>query len=343
MRSEHQFRRTQLAQALKQVRRVFNLGAVHQFNEAPGDLLRGTLSTGVQSIDRLVGGRGLQRGCIAEIFGPASSGKTSLALHCIAAAQQAGENAAFIDAEHALSRTYVTCLGVDPSSLLISQPRSGEAALEITEALIRSSGVGLVVVDSVAALVPRAELEDKLNERHLGVHARMMSEALRRITGLAKRYGTTVLFINQVRTKLRPCAGVVETTTGGRALKFYSTLRIELRQEGLLQRASKTVGVRIRVLVIKNRAAPGFQSTEIDLYFDRGICPAIDLIQLGVKEGVIHRRKGALIWDGRAITGKSSFAQELRQEPNKMRRLREQVSLAHHTAELDKTARLDKG
>jgi recombination protein RecA len=247
------------------------------------------ISSGAISIDSALGVGGLPRGRVVEVFGPESSGKTTLALQAIAQAQKAGGAAAFIDAEHALDAVYARKLGVDIDNLVVSQPDYGEQALEITSALVASGGVDVVVVDSVAALVPKAELDGEMGDSHMGLHARLMSQALRKLTGAVARTGTLLIFINQVREKIGVMFGNPETTTGGRALKFYSSVRVEVRKAAALKDGDKVIGNRTRIKVVKNKVAAPFREAEVDILYGEGISREGDLLDLGVAEGLVEK------------------------------------------------------
>ena len=247
------------------------------------------ISTGSISIDWALGVGGLPRGRVIEIFGPESSGKTSLALHTIAQAQKLGGVAAFIDAEHALDAQYAQKLGVDLDNLLVSQPDNGEQALEITEVLIRSNGIDVVVVDSVAALVPRAEIEGEMGEAQMGLQARLMSQALRKLTGVVAKSKTCLIFINQLREKIGVMFGNPETTTGGRALKFYSSVRVDIRRIGAIKDGETMVGGRTRVKIVKNKVAPPFREAEVDIMYGEGVSREGDLVDQGVEHKIIEK------------------------------------------------------
>lgn len=248
-----------------------------------------TISTGILSLDNALGVGGVPRGRIIEIYGPESSGKTTLTLHIVGNAQRSGGNAAFIDAEHALDPGYARRLGVNLDTLLVSQPDSGEQALEIAEMLIASGSMDTVVIDSVAALVPRAELEGEMGDAHMGLQARLMSQALRKLTAIVHKSNTCLIFINQIREKIGVMFGSPETTTGGRALKFYSSVRLDIRRVSAIKDGDRVRGNRTRVKVVKNKVAPPFRMAEFDILFDRGVSHTGDLIDLGVEQGVVKR------------------------------------------------------
>ncbi|MGI9627163.1 MAG: recombinase RecA, partial [Longimicrobiales bacterium] len=248
-----------------------------------------SISTGAINLDAAIGIGGVPRGRISEIYGPESSGKTTLCLHVIANAQRTGGIAAFIDAEHALDIQYARKLGVDVDNLLVSQPDTGEQALEIAEVLIRSNAVDVVVVDSVAALVPRAEIEGEMGDSHVGLQARLMSQALRKLTGAVNRSQTSVIFTNQIREKIGVMFGSPETTSGGRALKFYASLRMDIRRIGALKEGQDVIGNRTRVKVVKNKCAPPFRQAEFDILYAQGISHTGLLIDLGVEEGIVDK------------------------------------------------------
>lgn len=277
-----------LHRVIAQIEKQYGQGAIMQMDEHKYAKIEG-ISTGSLSLDIALGGAGIPRGRVTELFGPESSGKTTLALHIIASAQRAGGVAAFIDAEHAMDPTWAKKLGVDVSSLLISQPDSGEQALEITEMLIRSNSVDVIVVDSVAALTPKAEIEGEMGDTHMALQARLMSQAMRKLTAVINKSKTALVFINQIRMKIGVMFGNPETTPGGRALKFYSSVRLDLRRITTLKDNSGAIGSRIRARVVKNKIAPPFRDSEFDLMFDSGISYEGDLIDLGIGCEVIER------------------------------------------------------
>jgi recombination protein RecA len=277
-----------IQQTLAQMDKQFGKGAVLQLGSRNAQAVS-AISTGSISVDAALGVGGFPRGRVTEIFGPESSGKTTLALQVIAEAQAAGGVAAFIDAEHALDPVYARKLGVDVDSLLVSQPDHGEQALEITSALISSGIIDVVVVDSVAALVPKAELEGEMGDSFMGLHARLMSQALRKVTGAVSRAGACLIFINQVREKIGVVFGNPETTTGGRALKFYSSVRVEVRRMAALKDGETVIGNRTRIKVVKNKVASPFREAEVDILYGEGISREGDLLDLGAAQGVVEK------------------------------------------------------
>jgi recombination protein RecA len=293
-----------IALALDQIEKNFGTGAVMRMGDKKKIAIE-TIPTGCLSLDNALGG-GVPRGRIIEIFGPESSGKTTLALHIAAAAQRGGGQVAFVDAEHALDPGYAKKIGVDVENILISQPDSGEQALSITETLVRSNALDIIVVDSVAALTPRAEIEGEMGDSHMGLQARLMSQALRKLTGAISRSKTTVIFINQLRMKIGIMFGNPETTTGGHALKFYSSLRMDIRNIGRIEETlsgEKTVnGIRVRVKVVKNKVAPPFRIAEFDIMYNKGISFEGDLLDLATKYNTV-RKAGAFYSYGDAKLG----------------------------------------
>ncbi|MSR63232.1 MAG: recombinase RecA [Planctomycetes bacterium] len=276
-----------LGAALAEIEKSYGKGSIMRLGD--DSLIKEIkgISTGSPSLDLALGGKGLPRGRVVEIFGPESSGKTTLSLHVIANAQMEGGICAFVDAEHAMDPAYARKLGVKLDDLLVSQPDTGEQALEIVDALVRSDAIDVIVIDSVAALVPRAEIEGEMGDSFVGLHARLMSQALRKLTGSIARSNTLVIFINQIREKIGVMFGSPETTTGGRALKFYASVRLDIRRIGQLKEAEEVVGARTKVTVVKNKIAPPFRKVEFDILFDHGISREGDLIDLGSTNGAI--------------------------------------------------------
>jgi recombination protein RecA len=275
--------------AIQQIERSYGKGSIMRWGADGARIEVAAISTGAINLDAAIGIGGIPRGRVTEIYGPESSGKTTLCLHVIANAQRAGGVAAFVDAEHALDIDYARKLGVDVDNLLVSQPDTGEQALEITEVLIRSSAVDVVVVDSVAALVPRAEIEGEMGDSHVGLQARLMSQALRKLTGAVSRSRTSVVFTNQIREKIGVMFGNPETTTGGRALKFYSSVRMDIRRIGAIKDGQELVGNRTRVKVVKNKLAPPFRQAEFDIMYNEGISHTGLLIDLGSELGIVDK------------------------------------------------------
>lgn len=275
--------------AIKQIERDFGAGAVMRLGEAGPNMNVEVISTGILALDLALGVGGFPRGRVVEIYGPESSGKTTVALHTIAQAQKNGGIAAFIDAEHALDPIYARHLGVDTSNLLVSQPDTGEQALEICEMLVRSGGIDIVVIDSVAALVPKAEIEGDMGDSHVGLQARLMSQALRKLTGIISKSKTTVIFINQLREKVGIMFGNPETTTGGRALKFYASVRVDIRKGEAIKMRDEFLGNRTRAKVVKNKVAPPFKLAEFDMMYGAGVSHEGTLIDIGVNMDIIQK------------------------------------------------------
>ena len=278
-----------LAAALGQIEKQFGKGSVMRLGDSGVDTTIGVISTGSLSLDVALGIGGLPRGRVVEVYGPESSGKTTLALQVIAECQKNGGTAAFVDAEHALDPTYADKLGVNIDDLLVSQPDTGEQALEITDMLVRSGAVEVVVVDSVAALTPKAEIEGDMGDSHMGLQARLMSQALRKLTANIKRSNTMVIFINQIRMKIGVMFGNPETTTGGNALKFYASVRLDIRRIGAIKRGDEVIGNETRVKVVKNKVAPPFKQCEFEILYGEGSSYEGELIDLGVKQGMIEK------------------------------------------------------
>jgi recombination protein RecA len=305
----------ELKNALAQIEKQFGKGAIMQLGERSALDVQG-ISTGALSLDIALGGRGLPRGRIIEIFGPESSGKTTVALHAVASAQKQGGVAAFIDAEHALDPGWARRVGVDLESLLVSQPSSAEEALKIAEMLIKSNAVDIIVIDSVAALVPRSEVEGEIGDQHVGLQARLMSQALRILNPTISRTKTCMIFINQIRQKIGVMFGNPETTSGGLALKFYSSVRLDIRKVTGVKDGEETIGSRVKVRVVKNKVAPPFRQAEFDLMHDHGISREGDLLDLGLEDKIIEK-SGAWISYGdiRLGQGRENAKQYLRDNP----------------------------
>ena len=303
--------------AVSQIERQFGKGAIMKLGE--GGVIKDieTISTGSIGLDIALGVGGVPRGRVVEIYGPESSGKTTLALHILAEAQRLGGMVAFVDAEHALDLSYAQKLGVQTDELLISQPDHGEQALEIAETLVRSGAIDVLVVDSVAALVPRAEIEGEMGDSHMGLQARLMSQALRKLTGTISRSQAVVVFINQIRMKIGVMFGNPETTTGGNALKFYASLRMEIRRTGALKDADSVIGGRTRVKVVKNKMAPPFREAEFDILFGTGISREGELVDIGSDMGVVAKSGAWYSFEGDRIgQGRENVKQFLREHPD---------------------------
>jgi recombination protein RecA len=304
-----------LEAALGQIERAFGKGSIMKLGSREA-VQAEVISTGSLSLDIALGIGGLPKGRIVEIYGPESSGKTTLALHAIAEAQKAGGTCAFVDAEHALDPAYARKLGCDVDNLLISQPDAGEQALEIADTLVRSGAIDVLVVDSVAALVPRAELEGEMGDSHMGLHARLMSQALRKLTGSISRSNTLVIFINQIRMKIGVMFGNPETTTGGNALKFYASVRLDIRRIGALKDKDEVVGNQTRVKVVKNKMAPPFKVVEFDIMYGEGVSKMGEIIDLGVKAGVVEKSGAWFSYDGERIgQGRENARNYLKEHP----------------------------
>jgi recombination protein RecA len=317
--------------ALSQIERAFGKGSIMRMGNKSADQEIEVVSTGSLGLDLALGIGGLPKGRIVEIYGPESSGKTTLALHAIAEAQKRGGTCAFIDAEHALDPGYAKKLGVDVDSLLISQPDAGEQALEICDTLVRSGAVDVLVVDSVAALVPRAELEGEMGDSHVGLHARLMSQALRKLTGSVSRSNTLLIFLNQIRLKIGVMFGNPETTTGGNALKFYASVRMEIRRIGSIKERDTTTGNQTRVKVVKNKMAPPFRQVDFDIMYGEGISKVGELIDLGVKAGIVEKSGAWFSCDNQRIgQGRENAKQFMRDNPavaeSVEKRIRDQAS-----------------
>jgi recombination protein RecA len=311
--------------AMAQIERQFGKGAIMKLGQS-ADRVWESISTGSLTLDLGLGIGGLPRGRIIEIYGPESSGKTTLALHVVAQAQKAGGDAAFIDAEHALDPAYAQNLGVDIDSLLVSQPDNGEQALEIAEALVRSGAVDCIVIDSVAALVPRNEIEGEMGDSHVGLQARLMSQALRKLAGAISKSNTIIIFINQLREKVGVTYGNPETTPGGRALKFYASVRLEVRKAELLKNGTEIIGSRTRVKIVKNKMAPPFKEAEFDMMYGQGISREGEILDLAVKLG-FAQKSGAWFSCGdiRLGQGRDNSKQYLKENPELCEKLASQI------------------
>jgi recombination protein RecA len=305
-----------LGLALAQIDKQFGKGSVMRLGERPVTQMQ-VIPTGSIALDVALGIGGLPRGRVIEIYGPESSGKTTVALHAIASAQREGGIAAFIDAEHALDPDYAKALGVDTDAMLVSQPDTGEQALEIVDMLVRSGALDIIVIDSVAALVPRAEIEGEMGDSHVGLQARLMSQALRKITGALSNSGTTAIFINQLREKIGVMFGSPETTTGGRALKFYSSVRLDVRRIESLKDGTDVVGNRTRVKVVKNKVASPFKQAEFDIMYGKGISREGSLIDVGVEQNIIRKSGAWYTYEGDQLgQGKENARNFLKENPD---------------------------
>lgn len=308
-------RKQALSAALSQIERQFGKGSVMRLGEAQAQSIE-TISTGSLGLDIALGIGGLPKGRVIEIYGPESSGKTTLTLQAIAQCQKKGGTAAFVDAEHALDPIYAQALGVDLDSLLVSQPDTGEQALEICDMLVRSGGVDLVVIDSVAALTPKAEIEGDMGDSHMGLQARLMSQALRKLTGNIKRTNCTVIFINQIRMKIGVMFGNPETTTGGNALKFYASVRLDIRRIGAVKQGDEVIGNETRVKVVKNKVAPPFKQTEFQILYGKGTSRLGEIVDIGVKEGIVDKAGAWYSYKGDRIgQGKAKVSDFLTEHP----------------------------
>jgi recombination protein RecA len=302
--------------AVAQIEKQFGRGSIMRYGETPQKMAVEVIPTGALALDVALGVGGIPRGRIVEIYGPEGSGKTTVALHIVAEAQKAGGIAAFIDAEHALDPIYASNLGVDIENLLISQPDTGEQALEIVEALVRSGAIDCIVVDSVAALAPRAEIEGEMGDPHVGLQARLMSQALRKLTAVVSKSKSTAIFINQVREKIGVMFGNPEVTPGGRALKFYSSVRLDVRRIENLKQGTQTIGARTRIRVVKNKLAPPFKEAEVDIIFGEGISKEGSLLDVGVETGIVTRTGTWYSYgDVRLGQGKENSRQFLKDNP----------------------------
>ena len=310
--------------AMQQIERTYGKGSIMRFGDNTVSNVE-AISTGSLALDLALGIGGLPKGRIIEIYGPESSGKTTLALHVLAQAQKAGGEVAFIDAEHALDITYARALGVKVEDMLVSQPDTGEQALEITEALVRSGAIDVIVVDSVAALVPRAEIEGEMGDSFVGLHARLMSQALRKLTGAVGKTNTIVIFINQLREKVGVMYGNPEVTTGGRALKFYSSVRIDVRRIEALKNGSEIIGNRTRAKVVKNKMAPPFREAEFDIMYGEGISKIGEIVDLGVKLEIIDKAGAWFTVDGQRVQGRDAVKEYLRNNPEVCDKIEQEI------------------
>jgi recombination protein RecA len=331
--------KSQAAQeAIAQIRQRFGEGSIMKLGEARA-MKVDAITTGCLSLDIALGVGGVPRGRIIEIFGPESSGKTTLAQHIVAEVQKAGGVAAFVDAEHALDPDYAQKIGININDLLISQPDTGEQALEIVETLVRSNAVDVVVIDSVAALTPKAEIEGDMGEQHMGLQARLMSQALRKLAAIVGKTHTVVIFINQIRHKIGVFFGNPETTTGGNALKFYSSLRLEIRRSAQIKQGEQIIGNRTRVKVVKNKVAPPFRTCEFDILYNEGISIVGDLLDVGVPSGVIKKSGNSYTFNEEKLgVGRENAKQYLREHPDIMHAIRDVIKNKMENGELEMTA-----
>lgn len=305
-----------LENALKKIEKDFGKGAIMRLGDAKANMDIEVIPTGILPLDIALGVGGIPRGRIIEVFGPESSGKTTVTLHMIAEAQKQGGIAAFIDAEHALDPVYAAKLGVDVDSLLISQPDTGEQALDIVDALVRSGAIDIIVVDSVAALVPKAEIEGDMGDSHVGLQARLMSQAMRKLTGIIAKSRTVAIFINQIREKVGVMFGNPETTTGGRALKFYSSVRLDVRKIDTLKQGQDVIGNRTRIKVVKNKVAPPFRTAEFDIMYGEGVSRLSSIIDMGVDLDIVDKSGAWFSYNGSRLgQGKENAKQSLRDQP----------------------------
>ncbi len=330
-----------LKSALLTIEKQFGKGAIMSLEDG-AKLNVETISTGSLALDIALGVMGVPRGRVIEIYGPESSGKTTLALHIVAEAQKVGGNAAFIDAEHALDPEYAKKIGVDLNNLLISQPDTGEQALEITETLVRSNALDIIVIDSVAALVPRAEIEGEMGDSMMGVQARLMSQALRKLTGAVSKSKTVLLFINQIRMKIGVMFGNPETTTGGNALKFYSSVRLDIRRKAVLKRGEDQVGNHVVVKVVKNKVAPPFKTAEFDIMFAQGIDAEGELIDLGVQYDIVEKAGSWLSYGNEKLgQGKEGAREFLKKNTKIASEIKEKILAAINTAKNEISTSID--
>ena len=309
-------------EAISQIKERFGEGAIMRLGEAKA-MKVDAIPTGCLSLDLALGIGGVPRGRIIEIYGPEASGKTTLAQHIVAEMQKLGGVAAFVDAEHALDPDYAKKIGVNVEELFISQPDTGEQALEIVETLVRSSAVDVIVIDSVAALTPKAEIEGDMGQSHMGLQARLMSQALRKLAGIVSKSNTTVIFINQIRMKIGVMFGNPETTSGGNALKFYASVRIEVRRSAQIKRGDQIIGNRVKTKIVKNKVAPPFQRCEFDIMYNEGISIAGDLLDLGVEVGSLDKKGNTYTFEGERLgIGRENAKEFLRQNPKLLKKIR---------------------
>ncbi|MDY6905606.1 MAG: recombinase RecA [Thermodesulfobacteriota bacterium] len=323
--------------AMTQIERQYGKGAIMKLGE--GSVIKvPAISTGSIALDKALGVGGIPRGRVTEIFGQESSGKTTIALHTVAQAQRKGGIAAFIDAEHALDTTYARRLGVNTDELLVSQPDTGEQALEIADMLLRSGAIDILVVDSVAALVPKAEIEGEMGDSHMGLQARLMSQALRKLTGIIGKTNTSLIFINQIREKIGVFFGNPETTTGGNALKFYSSVRLDIRRSSAIKEGQDVIGNRVKVKVVKNKLAPPFKNIEFDMMYGEGLSRTGEVLDMGVEQGIIDKSGSWYSYNGERIgQGRENVKQYLNEHTEVFdelhQKIRESVGLAETTAD----------
>ena len=331
-----------LDQVLAQIEKHYGKGAIMKLGDAAGNVDIDVIPTGCLSLDLALGIGGLPRGRIVEIFGPESSGKTTVALHALAQVQQAGGIAAFVDAEHALDPSYAKKLGVDLDNLYVSQPDTGEQALDIVDALVRSGAVDLIVVDSVAALTPKAEIEGDMGEAHVGLQARLMSQALRKLTGIINKSHACVLFINQLREKVGVMFGNPETTPGGKALKFYASVRIDVRRADALKDSDGIMGNKTKAKIVKNKLAPPFRVAEFDILYGEGISQEGCLIDLGIKFNVIEKSGSWFAYNGEKVAqGREKMRDWLKANPETMKEIEEKIRSAYKAAKEEQRAEND--
>ncbi|RLL45384.1 recombinase RecA [Oceanobacillus piezotolerans] len=334
-------RKQALDMALRQIEKQYGKGSIMKLGENEQQKIS-TISSGSLAVDVALGVGGYPKGRVIEIYGPESSGKTTFALHAIAEAQKQGGQAAFIDAEHALDPIYAKALGVNTDELLLSQPDTGEQALEITEALVRSGAVDIVVVDSVAALVPKAEIEGEMGDSHMGLQARLMSQALRKLSGAINKSNTTAIFINQVREKIGVMFGNPETTTGGRALKFYSSIRLEVRRAEQLKQGNEIVGSKARVKVVKNKVAPPFKQAEVDIMYGEGISLEGEIIDIGAELDIVEKSGAWYSYQGERLgQGRENAKQFLRENADVMEEIYSAIR-EHYELDVVKSDKKDK-